>query len=117
MSTLPYSVVIEDDPDVILEWSVQSRELLYDLGVEAAQCFLDNQQLHKQTIVEFVLEQGDTPYADVILHRVQASKSLDEAINYYVQEELYEKAIIAKRIQKELELSVEKTRKKKKKDE
>lgn len=103
MKNLPIAVVIQNDDEAIINWSDQKRELLYDLGVEAASYMSEDPSLHKIALVEFTEELGTTPYADVILSRRNLGKSLSEAIAYYVQEELYEKAAIARNLLPESE--------------
>jgi hypothetical protein len=98
MKALPISIVIEDNTEVIQEWSIQKKELLHDLGVEAASYMVDDESLEEQIIIYFHAALEEPPYADVALSRENVLTSLAEAEAFYVEEELFEKAIIARNL-------------------
>jgi hypothetical protein len=96
MKALPISIVIEENTEIIQKWSIQKKELLHDLGVEAASYMVDNEELEEQVLIHFHAAIDEPPYADVALTRDNLVASLEEAEAYYVAEELYEKASIAR---------------------
>ena len=98
MKALPLVIVIEDSPEVIQNWSLEKRELIFDLGIEAASYMISDENLHEQVLVEFCSALEEEPYADVMLSRENLASSIEEAEEFYVQEELYEKAVIARNL-------------------
>jgi len=97
MSALPLTIVIAADPDAIVEWSESRKTLMHDLTLEGANALMVNTEKEEQILINFYESFGDSlPYADVSIHRDEILDSLEIALEYYVNEELFEKAVIAR---------------------
>jgi hypothetical protein len=106
MSALPLSIIIDVDADKIVEWSRKKAELIHDLSLEGIKNFLDNDDKDVIVLVKFFEECESTySFADITMHREDIEESLQIAEDFYVENELYEKAAIARNLRQQMNIN------------
>jgi hypothetical protein len=76
---------IENEKDSMYEMIVSSIDVAYSLNADVA------------NVVVFYVEEEDV-YIDMISEREEWKKSLELALNYYVESEMYEKCVKIKKL-------------------
>lgn len=106
MGALPLNIVIEVDADKIVEWSREKEELIHDLSLEGVKTFIDGFEEDTVVLVKFYEEHANThSFADITMHREDIEESLQIAENFYVENELYEKAAIARNFRQQMNIN------------
>ena len=93
---LPIRSVINPDTDDFEMWAKNNEHDLHGASVEAANVLALTPSIKSVTVASFEWE--DEVYADMTINRAEAIEHLNNAIDYYVETELYEFAAYAKSI-------------------
>jgi hypothetical protein len=87
---------VDPNDEDIQTWADSNAHDLHGATVEAAYIMALTPSINEITAVQFMWQ--DEVYADLSLKRDDIPESLHNAINYYVENELYEMAAYAKEI-------------------
>lgn len=93
---LPMRSVVNPDTDDFESWAKTNEHDLHGASVEAAHVLALTPSIKSVTVASFEWE--DEVYADMTINRIEAVEHLNNAIEYYVESELYEFAAYAKSI-------------------
>ena len=96
----PFQSSVDPDAMDFQSWADKNAHDLHGATVEASYIMALTPSLKEVIVAQFVWE--DEVYADMALTREDSDHSLQEAINYYVENELYEMAAYAKEIKDKL---------------
>ena len=83
----------EVDPDYLEEWLINNPEKVYKRSVETAIAMSKNENV-SESFMEFSWD--NEIYSKIYMKRKDIPKAMDKAIEYFVNNELYEYAQMAK---------------------
>lgn len=83
-------------PDNLEEWLIKNPDLIYNRSLESSENILNSPKLSEDLLLEFQWE--SSTYAKIYMKRKDIESALKKSIDYFVNEELYEKAQKAKNI-------------------
>lgn len=95
-------------PEDLEKWFTDNREKIYGRSVETAYTLIKNKDLDQEILFEFFWE-SDESYAKIYMNRKDVETAMEKALNFFVDNEMYEKAQICKDIKDDVYL--EKTKK------
>jgi hypothetical protein len=84
------------DPNNLEEWLLSNKVEVYKKSIEAANDLVADNTITQKLMVEFSWE--DEIYAKIYMKRSDVPNAMQKAIEYFVENELYEEAQIAKNI-------------------
>lgn len=84
------------DPNNLEEWLLSNKVEVYKKSIEAANDLVTDNTITQKLMVEFSWE--DEIYAKIYMKRSDVPNAMQKAIEYFVENELYEEAQIAKNI-------------------
>lgn len=95
----PTRVHIEQDADILVEWSRENENVLHETSMDATEKMLADSTIDELVVIEFyVNSNAKYPFADITMHREDMAESLDLAQDYFVSTEEYELALRAKNL-------------------
>jgi hypothetical protein len=83
----------EVDPDYLEEWLINNPDKVYKRSVETAISMIKNKK-ESESFIEFSWD--NEIYSKIYMKRQDIPKAMDKAIEYFVNNELYEYAQMAK---------------------
>jgi hypothetical protein len=83
------------NPDHLEDWLIKNPEKVYTRSVETALKLVENEDLHEESFLEFYWD--NEVYSKIYMKKSDIPKAMDKAIEYFVDKELYEYAVNAKK--------------------
>jgi hypothetical protein len=83
------------NPDHLENWLIRNPEKVYIRSVETALKLIESKDLFESEFLEFYWE--DKIYSKLYIKKSDISTAMDKAIEYFVNNELYEYAVKAKK--------------------
>jgi hypothetical protein len=96
----PLRIHIEQDADILVEWSKQNENVLHETSMYAAEKMLSNLTIDEIVVIEFYEDaKSRYAFADITMHREDIPDSLQLAQYFFVEQEEYELALKTKNLQ------------------
>lgn len=84
----------EVNPDHLEQWLINNPDKVYKRSVETAFMLSKDKNLFEECFIEFLWE--DEIYSKIYMKRSDIPRAMDKAIEYFVANEMYEHAQMAK---------------------
>lgn len=78
------------DPERLESWFIENRELVYARSIETAKQLAENKDSSEEILFEFYW--NDVVYSKIFMSRKDIKTAMEKALNYFVGEEMFEKA-------------------------
>ncbi len=82
------------NPDNLERWLINNPDKVYKRSVETAIFLSENKDIKEEAFLEFSWE--NETYSKIYMKREDIPKAMDKAIEYFVENEIYEYAQLAK---------------------
>lgn len=90
---LPLAITVQANDDEIVEWSKTNEALLHKAGVTGAIQLITFPELEEVILIDFYEHNsGSLPFADIAILREDIEVTMSSALNYYVENEMFEEA-------------------------
>jgi hypothetical protein len=83
------------NPDHLEDWLIRNPEIVYLRSVETALKLAESEDLSENCFLEFYW--NDKVYSKIYMKRSDIPTAMDKAIEYFVDREMYEDAVKAKK--------------------
>ena len=93
-----YMTVIKNkvNPEDLEHWFTNNRSKVYERSVETASLLVKNLHLEQEILFEFYWD--DNVYAKIYMNKKDVKTAMEKALNFFVEQEMYEKAQACKDI-------------------
>ena len=88
---LPLEIIMDADVDKIVEWADENQAVMHRSTMTAVSVMLLDETLEDISVICFYRDKRSVkPFAEIIMHREDVAESLQIALNFFVQGEMYE---------------------------
>lgn len=84
------------NPEDLEQWFTTNRERVYERSIETASLLVKNLHLEQEILFEFYWD--DNVYAKIYMNKKDVKTAMEKALNFFVEQEMYEKAQACKDI-------------------